>query len=41
MDALSSGAGQLKSINQTTKYSLPAEIRILQSAVDVSILMSY
>ncbi|KAJ5494636.1 hypothetical protein N7463_010723 [Penicillium fimorum] len=34
MDALSSSAAQLKSINQTTKNKLPSEIRILQTAVD-------
>ncbi|EKV10970.1 hypothetical protein PDIG_54580 [Penicillium digitatum PHI26] len=34
MDAFSSSAAQLKSINQTTKNTLPSEIRILQSAVD-------
>ncbi|KAJ5355336.1 uncharacterized protein N7496_012548 [Penicillium cataractarum] len=35
MDALSSSAAQLKSINQTTKTKIPSEIRILQSAVDI------
>lgn len=39
MDALSSSAAQLKSINQTTKNKLPCEIRILQTAVDVGFLM--
>ncbi|KAJ6018055.1 hypothetical protein N7451_001434 [Penicillium sp. IBT 35674x] len=34
MDAFSSSAAQLKSINQTTKSIVPSEIRILQSAVD-------
>ncbi|KAJ6043518.1 uncharacterized protein N7446_001717 [Penicillium canescens] len=34
MDALSSSAAQLQSINQTTKNRVPSEIRILQSAVD-------
>ncbi|KAJ5457042.1 hypothetical protein N7530_012316 [Penicillium desertorum] len=34
MDALSSSAAQLKSINQTTKNKVPSEIRILQTAVD-------
>ncbi|KAJ5968220.1 hypothetical protein N7501_004468 [Penicillium viridicatum] len=34
MDALSSSAAQLKSINQTTKNKVPCEIRILQTAVD-------
>ncbi|KAJ5827581.1 hypothetical protein N7447_004344 [Penicillium robsamsonii] len=34
MDALSSSAAQLKSINQTTRNKLPSEIRILQTAVD-------
>jgi hypothetical protein len=40
MDALSSCAAQLKSIDQTTKTKVPSEIRILQSAVDVSFLIS-
>ncbi|KAJ5517948.1 hypothetical protein N7453_000370 [Penicillium expansum] len=34
MDAFSSSAAKLKSINQTTKTKVPSEIRILQSAVD-------
>ncbi|KAJ5958904.1 uncharacterized protein N7479_006054 [Penicillium vulpinum] len=34
MNAFSSSAAQLKSINQTTKNKVPSEIRILQSAVD-------
>ncbi|KAJ6143012.1 hypothetical protein N7471_002465 [Penicillium samsonianum] len=34
MDALSSSAAQLKSIDQTTKNRVPSEIRILQSAID-------
>ncbi|OKO97280.1 hypothetical protein PENSUB_10074 [Penicillium subrubescens] len=34
MDAFSSSASQLKHINQETKTRVPAEIRILQSAVD-------
>ncbi|KAJ5892945.1 hypothetical protein N7504_009636 [Penicillium tannophilum] len=34
MDAFSSSAAQLKSINQTTRSTIPSEIRILQSAVD-------
>ncbi|KAJ5704334.1 hypothetical protein N7455_009246 [Penicillium solitum] len=34
MDAVSSSAAQLKSINQTTKNKFPSEIRILQTAVD-------
>lgn len=41
MDALSSSAAQLKSINQTTVSEVPSEIRILQTAVDVSVLMNY
>ncbi|KAJ5174232.1 uncharacterized protein N7482_000109 [Penicillium canariense] len=36
MDALSSSAAQLKSIDQTTKNKVPFEIRILQSAVDIA-----
>lgn len=36
MDALSRSAAQLESINQTTKNKLPCEIRILQTAIDVS-----
>lgn len=40
MDALSSSAAQLKSINQTTKDWVPSEVRILQSAVDVSVLIN-
>ncbi|CEJ62412.1 hypothetical protein PMG11_10912 [Penicillium brasilianum] len=34
MDAFSSCAAQLKSIDQNTKTKVPSEIRILQSAVD-------
>ncbi|CAI7594588.1 unnamed protein product [Penicillium discolor] len=34
MDAVSSSAAQLKSINQTTKNKVPSEIRILETAVD-------
>ncbi|CAG7931726.1 unnamed protein product [Penicillium olsonii] len=34
MDSFSSSATQLKSINSTTKYHVPSEIRILQTAVD-------
>ncbi|OQD86877.1 hypothetical protein PENSOL_c084G03980 [Penicillium solitum] len=34
MDAVSSSAAQLKSVNQTTKNKFPSEIRILQTAVD-------
>ncbi|KAJ5372004.1 hypothetical protein N7517_004010 [Penicillium concentricum] len=34
MDAFSSSAAQLKSIDQTTKYKVPSEIRIMESAVD-------
>ncbi|CAI7590630.1 unnamed protein product [Penicillium glandicola] len=34
MDAFSSSAAQLKSIDQTTKHKVPCEIRILQTAVD-------
>lgn len=40
MDAFSSSAAKLKSINQTTKTKVPSEIRILQSAVDVSFRIS-
>ncbi|KAF3027771.1 hypothetical protein E8E15_008934 [Penicillium rubens] len=40
MDALSSSAAQLKSINQTTKNRVPSEIRILQTAVDVSFMIN-
>jgi hypothetical protein len=40
MDALSSSAAQLKSINQTTKNKVPSEIRILQTAVDVSFVIN-
>lgn len=40
MDAVSSSAAQLKSINQTTKNKFPSEIRILQTAVDVSFLIN-
>lgn len=40
MDALSSSAAQLESINQTTKNKVPSEIRILQTAVDVSFLIN-
>ncbi|OQE34573.1 hypothetical protein PENCOP_c017G06497 [Penicillium coprophilum] len=34
MDALSSSAAQLKSLNQTTINKIPSEVRILQTAVD-------
>ncbi|KAJ5769606.1 hypothetical protein N7520_004165 [Penicillium odoratum] len=34
MDAFSSSAAKLKSIDQTTKSRVPSEVRILQSAVD-------
>lgn len=38
MDAFASSAAQLKSINQSSEYKVPSEIRILQSAIDVSFL---
>ena len=38
MDAFASSPAQLKSINQTSEYKVPSEIRILQSAIDVSFL---
>ncbi|PWY83587.1 hypothetical protein BO70DRAFT_361683 [Aspergillus heteromorphus CBS 117.55] len=34
MDAFSSSAAQLMSIDQATKYEVPSEVRILESAVD-------
>jgi LytS/YehU family sensor histidine kinase len=40
MDAFSSSAAQLKSIDQETKNKVPSEVRILQSAVDVSFLIN-
>ncbi|KAJ5403150.1 uncharacterized protein N7487_009046 [Penicillium crustosum] len=40
MDAVSSSAAQLKSINETTKNNVPFGIRILQTAVDVSSLIN-
>lgn len=36
MDAFSSSATELKSIDSTTKDKVPSEVRILESAVDVS-----
>ena len=40
MDAFSTSAAQLKSINQAAETKVPSEVRILEAAVDVSILVN-
>ena len=39
MDAFSTSATLLESLDDVTKYKVPSEVRVLESAVDVSFLL--